>query len=111
MKSFVDIFPQYLAHIRSLKQFCEIQLRILHPFSLKYKIRDRIAAAYIFVHVFLCNILVTCYVFHIFTFTSTFLHLHHKKVLVGDERLFTVTATENERMYVELARELIRLQF
>jgi len=32
----------------------------------------------------------------------------NNKVLVGDERLFTVTVTEKERMYVELARELIK---
>jgi len=30
--------------------------------------------------------------------------------MVGDERLFTVTVTEKERMYVELARELICLR-
>jgi len=37
--------------------------------------------------------------------------LNHK-VLVGDEteRLFTVTVTEKERMYVEFARELIHLR-
>ena len=34
----------------------------------------------------------------------------NNKVLVGDERLFTVTVTEKERMYVELARELICLR-
>jgi len=30
--------------------------------------------------------------------------------MVGDERLFTVTVTEKERVYVELARELICLR-
>jgi len=34
----------------------------------------------------------------------------NNKVLVGDERLFTVTVTEKEHMYVQLARELIRLR-
>jgi len=34
----------------------------------------------------------------------------NNKVMVGDERLFTVTLTEKERMYVELARELICLR-
>jgi len=33
----------------------------------------------------------------------------NNKVLVGDERLFIVTVTEKECMYVEFARELIRL--
>jgi len=33
----------------------------------------------------------------------------NNKVMVGDERLFTVTVTEKERMYVELARKLICL--
>jgi len=35
--------------------------------------------------------------------------LNHK-VLVGNDRLFTVTVTEKERMYVEFARELIHLR-
>ena len=34
----------------------------------------------------------------------------NNKVLVGDERLFTVTVTEKERMYADFARELIRLR-
>ena len=34
----------------------------------------------------------------------------HNKVLVSDERLFSLTVTEKERMYVEFARELIRLR-
>jgi len=31
------------------------------------------------------------------------------KVSVGDDRLFTVTATEKQNLYVEFARKLIRL--
>ena len=34
----------------------------------------------------------------------------NNKVLVGNERLFTVTVTEKERMYVEHARELVCLR-
>jgi len=34
----------------------------------------------------------------------------NNKVLVGDERLFTVTVTEKEHMCGELARELICLR-
>ena len=34
----------------------------------------------------------------------------NNKVLVGDERLLTVTVTEKEPMYVELARVLICLR-
>ena len=34
----------------------------------------------------------------------------NNKISAGDERLFTVTVTEKERMYVELARELICLR-
>jgi len=34
----------------------------------------------------------------------------NNRVMVGDERLFTVTVTEKERMYVELVRELMCLR-
>ena len=51
------------------------------------------------------NIYSTCKLFGL----SSGDFLNHKD-LVGDERLFSVTVTEKERMYVEFARELIRLR-